>query len=119
MMMTAKAADNKSKADRDLAVIARFIEVFCQKSHEKHAAGRAAAGIGKGKGELCPECRDLLDYAAERLARCPMDPKPKCKDCPVHCYKPQYRERIKEVMRFSGIYFVKRGRVDWLIKYFS
>jgi hypothetical protein len=48
-----------------------------------------------------------------------MDPKPKCKDCPVHCYKSEYRRRIKEVMRFSGIYFVKRGRVDWLIKYFS
>jgi len=48
-----------------------------------------------------------------------MAPKPKCKDCPVHCYKIEYRRRIKEVMRFSGIYFVKRGRVDWLIKYFT
>jgi hypothetical protein len=113
MMMTSQAPD-KTRHGRDLAVITRFIAVFCR---EKHAAERAAAGIGKG--ELCPECRDLLDYAAERLARCPMDPKPKCKDCPVHCYKSEYRERIKEVMRFSGIYFVKRGRVDWLIKYFT
>ncbi len=110
MSMTAKTADNKARTDRDLAVITRFIEVFCK---EKHAAQRPA------DGGLCDDCRDLLDYAAERLARCPMDPKPKCKDCPVHCYKPEYRRRIKEVMRFSGIYFVKRGRLDWLIKYFS
>jgi hypothetical protein len=108
--MTAKAADNKAKAGRDLAVITRFIQVFCR---ERHAAA------AKADDGLCPDCRDLLDYATERLARCPMNPKPKCKDCPVHCYKPEYRRRIKEVMRFSGIYFVKRGRVDWLIKYFS
>jgi hypothetical protein len=106
----------EGRTERDLAVITRFIEVFCEKnhkSHQQHAAARPA------DGGLCDECRDLLNYAADRLARCPMDPKPKCKDCPVHCYKPEYRRRIQEVMRFSGIYFVKRGRVDWLIKYFS
>ena len=31
---------------------------------------------------------------------------------------PEYRAKIKEVMRFSGIYFVKRGRLDWLVRYF-
>jgi hypothetical protein len=96
-----------TKHERDLAVITRFIEVFCRQKHR---------GAG---GQLCPDCRELLEYAAERLARCPMDPKPKCKDCPTHCYKPTYRQRVKEVMRFSGIYFVKRGRLDWLIKYFT
>ena len=109
--MTTRAAD-KSKHQRDLAVLTRFVEVFCQKSREKHAH------VEKADGELCDECRDLLEYATDRLARCPMDPKPKCKDCPAHCYKPQYRRRIREVMKFSGIYFVKRGRVDWRIKYF-
>lgn len=109
--MTPRAAD-KTKHDRDLAVLTRFIEVYCQKRHQSYQK-HAPAG-----GELCDECRDLLEYATDRLARCPMDPKPKCKDCPAHCYKPQYRQRIREVMKFSGIYFVKRGRVDWLIKYF-
>jgi len=28
------------------------------------------------------------------------------------------RQRIKEVMKYSGKYYVKRGRLDWLVKYF-
>ena len=63
------------------------------------------------------EAQSDLD-ALDRLDRCPQDPKPKCKDCAVHCYKPEYRRRIRAVMKFSGLYFVKRGRVDWLWKYF-
>lgn len=83
-----------------------FIEVYCRHNH------------GMPKGLLCEECRDLLDYAHTRVAKCPYDPKPKCKDCPTHCYKPSYRQKIKEVMRFSGMHFIKRGRIDWLFKYF-
>lgn len=100
--------------DKDLATVTRFIEVFCR---QKHKAPRATAGVSKGG--LCRECSDLLEYATDRIARCPMDPKPKCKNCTVHCYQPEYRRRIKEVMKFSGLYFVKRGRIDWLIQYFT
>jgi len=25
---------------------------------------------------------------------------------------------MREIMRFSGLYFVRRGRLDWLVKYF-
>jgi hypothetical protein len=67
---------------------------------------------------VCQSCRELLIYAEERLARCPYDPKPKCKHCPTHCYKPAMRVRIREVMKFSGMYHIRRGRVDWLIRYF-
>ncbi len=28
------------------------------------------------------------------------------------------RVMIKEVVRFSGMHFVKRGRLDWMISYF-
>jgi hypothetical protein len=67
---------------------------------------------------MCESCAELLEYALLRLEKCPFDPKPKCKDCKVHCYKDDYRQRIREVMKFSGIHFVKRGRLDWLFKYF-
>ncbi|MEP0813736.1 MAG: nitrous oxide-stimulated promoter family protein [bacterium] len=92
--------------DRDLVILHRFVGVYCRKNH------------GTEPRELCDECAALYDYARRRRECCPFNPKPKCKDCPAHCYKPAMRKRIKEVMRFSGIYFVKRGRVDWLIKYF-
>ncbi len=102
--MTSQTAE--AKKTRDLTTIEKFIEVYCRKKH------------GADRGRLCEDCADLLAYAREKLARCPMDPKPKCKDCPLHCYRDDYRQKIKDVMRFSGIYFVKRGRLDWLIKYF-
>lgn len=57
----------------------------------------------EGNAELCPACRELLDYALGRLARCPYAKcKPACKDCQRHCYKPAMRERIRQVMRYAG-----------------
>lgn len=52
---------------------------------------------------LCPECRELLDYARRRLDRCPFgDRKGSCRKCTVHCYAPAMAERIRQVMRYSG-----------------
>jgi hypothetical protein len=31
-----------------------------------------------------------------------METKTFCSNCKVHCYKPEMREKIKEIMRFSG-----------------
>lgn len=54
-------------------------------------------------GVLCAECQSLLDYAAIRLERCPFgETKPTCAQCPIHCYQPHVRERIKAVMRYAG-----------------
>jgi hypothetical protein len=104
-----KAVANRKaekKQSNEAKVLKRFIAVYCRENH------------GKTRGELCRDCSDLLDYGLKRLYACPYDPKPKCKDCPTHCYQPEYRAKIREVMRFSGIYFVKRGRLDWLVRYF-
>jgi len=70
--------------------IEAMIGIFCRGRH----------GAKEG---LCPECRELFDYAAGRLEKCPLkDNKPKCSACPVHCYKPAMRERIRAVMRYAG-----------------
>lgn len=54
-------------------------------------------------GTLCPECAALLDYALRRLDRCPFgDKKPVCSRCAVHCYKPEMRRRVIDVMRYAG-----------------
>jgi hypothetical protein len=51
----------------------------------------------------CAECRAFLDYAAERLAKCPYgEAKPTCAKCPIHCYKRGRRDHAKAVMRFAG-----------------
>ncbi|MFC1607502.1 nitrous oxide-stimulated promoter family protein [Candidatus Latescibacterota bacterium] len=96
----------KPDKEKHLKIATQFIKTYCKANH------------GTDGKELCTECTDLLEYAQGRLERCPYDPKPKCKECETHCYKPVYRKKIQEVMRFSGIHFVKRGRIDWLFKYF-
>lgn len=60
------------------------------------------AGHGTGTG-LCPDCRRLLDYASKRLKKCPFqENKPTCGHCTVHCYRPEMREMIRRVMKYSG-----------------
>jgi hypothetical protein len=54
-------------------------------------------------GGLCPECAALRGYALDRLHLCPFgEGKTTCAKCPVHCYRPEMRERIRAVMRYSG-----------------
>jgi hypothetical protein len=66
-----------------------MIEIYCRRNH--------------GAEPLCSECRNLYDYAVARLDKCPFgENKPACKNCTVHCYSPEKREKIKDVMRFSG-----------------
>ena len=102
-----KRSKKHSRREKEQRTLRRFVEVYC---HRKH---------GFPDGELCGDCSDLLGYALKRLEKCPLKPKPKCKDCTVHCFTKQYRKRIQEVMKFAGMHFVKRGRLDWLVRYFS
>jgi hypothetical protein len=44
-----------------------------------------------------------LDYARTRLRKCPFqEGKTTCAKCPIHCYKPDRREKIRAVMRYAG-----------------
>lgn len=61
------------------------------------------ADLHGGGDALCGECEALAEYARERLAKCPFqDGKTTCAKCPVHCYRPEMRERIRAVMRYAG-----------------
>jgi len=58
---------------------------------------------GSAKNQLCPDCRELFDYAEQRMDRCPYgDLKPVCAKCKIHCYKPEMRKKIKAVMQYAG-----------------
>lgn len=61
------------------------------------------AGRSGGRRALCPACAELRAYAEQRLLRCPFgDDKPTCNNCRVHCYRPEMRQRVREVMIFAG-----------------
>lgn len=106
---------------KDLKTLATFISIYCNCNHpedEKSVITMPQHDISAIAGKevvLCGECRKLLLHAFVKRSNCPLDPKPMCKHCPVHCYAPSYRARIQEVMRFSGRKMVRGGRVDMLL----
>ena len=66
-----------------------MIELYCRRHHSRK--------------ELCDECAELLQYARQRLEKCPFgEGKTTCAKCPAHCYKPDMRQKIRLVMRYSG-----------------
>ena len=80
----------EDKREREKAMVTRMIALYCRKKHG-------------GKNVLCPECKKLNTYARSRSDHCPfMETKTFCSNCRVHCYRPDMREKIREVMRFSG-----------------
>lgn len=77
---------------KEQKVVGEMIALYCRKHHK-----------GTNGKELCPSCKELLIYSNARSEKCPfMEQKTFCANCRIHCYKPEMRERIKEVMRFSG-----------------
>lgn len=67
-----------------------MIKIYCSQNHNSN-------------GNLCDECFSLNEYAMQRLLHCPFkENKPVCSNCTVHCYKPEMREKVKIVMRYSG-----------------
>ena len=105
---------------RDLQILAKFITVYCRNRHK--CAPKAPVRLPSPNlentisqpGKLCPECGKLLAHAVVKRIHCPIVPKPSCKHCPDHCYEPRYRERIREVMKYSGRRLVLMGRLDYL-----
>lgn len=83
-----KSVDDKR--NREKILISQMIRLYCRKKH-------------KSKNGLCDECKKLDDYAKMRSEKYPfMETKTFCSNCKVHCYKPEMREKIREVMRFSS-----------------
>jgi hypothetical protein len=112
-----------SKERKDLKVLALFTSVHCRAHHLGAKVPLAPAevefaGLGLHRFPLCVDCREFLAYAIARRLRCPLEPKPACKHCPPHCYRPGHRERVREIMRFSGKHLIRRGRLDLLWHYF-
>lgn len=80
----------ESKREREKSTVTLMIQLYCRKKHGT-------------KKTLCSDCEALLQYAMQRSDKCPfMENKTFCSNCRVHCYKPEMREKIREVMRFSG-----------------
>lgn len=77
------------RIEKEIQTIEQMIRLYCRQKEKNN--------------ELCPACNELISYARSRLTHCPFgDKKPACKHCKIHCYKPEMREHMRMVMRFSG-----------------
>lgn len=105
---------------KELKVLIAFVRHYCGACHtgqEQVSPHAGLAGVHPPGLSLCPACRDLLGYAVTRRRLCPLDPKPTCKKCHIHCFGREYRARIREIMAFSGRRMIMRGRLDYLWHY--
>lgn len=76
---------------RERETVQKMIALYCR-AHHKTA-----------DSSLCDDCQVLSAYAFERINGCPFGAeKPTCAQCPIHCYRPEMREKIRQVMRYAG-----------------
>lgn len=78
-----------NRIEREKRTVSRMITIYCHNHHHND--------------RMCEECRALEEYAHQRLSHCKFgERKTSCKQCTVHCYKPEMRRAIAKVMRYSG-----------------
>lgn len=93
----------RKRRKRECIIVSAMISMYCAAHH------------GQNRG-LCGDCSKLDNYASTRLQRCVFgDRKPVCKECPVHCYSPAIREKIRAVMRWAGPKMIYRHPLYALI----
>ncbi|MFC1873535.1 nitrous oxide-stimulated promoter family protein [Chloroflexota bacterium] len=87
--------NSNSRIARENKTAEAMIALYCHSHHNSD--------------NLCFDCRELLVYTLKCLEKCPFhEGKTTCAKCPVHCYKPIMRERIKAVMRYAGPHMTYR-----------
>ncbi|SJZ35145.1 Nitrous oxide-stimulated promoter [Trichlorobacter thiogenes] len=103
---------------KDIKIIAKFTEVWCV--GQQHSGQQPVAAYPELQPlTLCPDCAAFLDYAVKKRLNCPLEAeKPTCRRCRIHCYAPQQRALVKQIMAWSGRKMIMRGRLDYLWHYF-
>jgi len=107
----------------DLKILASFVALYCHARHDRKAVGERAVPeiLQQGKSSpktVCVACAELIEHGMKKRAACPLNPKPTCKSCHIHCYTAEQRQKVREIMAYSGKRMILRGRLDYLWHYF-
>jgi hypothetical protein len=90
----------KDELETEKKTIRAMVEIYCASKHNTE------------NKKLCGDCGELLEYALVRLDKCPFGAdKGPCSHCEVHCYKQDMRDKVRDVMRFSGPRMLKKHPV--------
>ena len=78
-----------AKIEKEKKTVSIMIDIYCQKVHKVQS--------------LCSDCNQLKEYTHNRLDKCQFgEEKSSCKKCSTHCYNNEMRQKIKQVMCYSG-----------------
>lgn len=66
-----------------------------------YCAGHHADAPKNDRG-VCAECEEVIAYSIYRTSVCPYEHKGNCKDCSVHCYRPEMRAGIRAIMAYGA-----------------
>jgi hypothetical protein len=84
-----------ARLQRERDTIQAMVEIFCVGHHHSLDTSHSLG--------LCAECSTTLSYALQRIELCPhKSEKPSCANCRVHCYRGEWAQKIKQLMRYSG-----------------
>lgn len=76
--------------DGERQTVEKMISIYCRDKH-------------KTKKGLCQSCQELSSYASLRLDKCTFgEDKPTCERCSIHCYKPEMKIKVRDVMKYAG-----------------
>lgn len=90
--------ETQIRRERKHEIAEKMIMTYCHgQNHERNHE------------DLCDDCRELRDYSLARTERCPHVSKTLfCVNCPTPCYKPDMKERMRLMMKYSGPRFFFR-----------
>jgi hypothetical protein len=119
-----KGGQISEREKADIKTLMKFVGIYCREHHNGEKPSFSfklldLKEITRKEIALCRDCNRLLTYGLTMRMKCPHDPKPMCKKCETQCYHGEYKAKIREVMKFSGMYLVKHGRLDLLYHYFA
>jgi hypothetical protein len=104
---------------KDIRLIGKFVEVYCAGRHGSTRRNRFPLPGRLGERRLCSDCYEFMAYAMAKRMKCPLESeKPSCKACQIHCYTADQREKVREIMAYSGRKLMLRGRLDYVWHYF-
>lgn len=85
-----------NRRDQKHQIVSDMVMIYCD-GHHKHTLSP------------CPKCQEVLDYSKFRTSKCPYIKKTLfCSNCPTPCYKPDMKEEMRVIMKYSGPrYFFK------------
>ena len=108
-----------SQQKKYIRLIGKFVEVYCTGKHWETEKKPFLLPVDLGERRMCPECTIFMAYAIAKRMKCPLEAeKPSCKKCRIHCYAKTEREKVREIMAYSGRKLMMRGRLDYLWHYF-